>query len=506
MNLTGPKLAILLSSVAVLTVFVALCDPQPARGDLNPKPPVPTPMSDRIRSSTGKSTLPSKGSKTEANLREPIIFVQAPVVAQGDLVSRFPEGSHLAVLAPGTKTPSNLTPEFFAAADPAISFDGTQVLFAALDQPAGTWQVWQMKTDGSGKRQITHSAVNCLRPAYMAQGHFTFSGVESDGSSQIHFGNLDGTEEHPITFGPGNFLVETVLKDGRILASADSPLVSGEQNRFLYTLRHDGTSLHSLRCDHRQLARRGDASEMPDGTVVFVKSKAGNPDGELAMIRRGATSNSVLGKFTTGMLSPFPLTSEKLVVARQSIAQSAPAGRFDLYAVDSVTGRQDELIFRDAKLSSVQAVPVAAHAVPRWFWSTLNPKAKSGYLICLDAYHSADAPQGRIATPISKLRVLTLDPATNTERVLGIAPVESDGSFYIAVPPDQPVRFELLDNGGAVIQAQKSWIWSRRGEERGCVGCHEDKSIAPDNRWPLTLRRFDTPTPLGTVVDVKVEK
>jgi hypothetical protein len=29
------------------------------------------------------------------------------------------------------------------------------------------------------------------------------------------------------------------------------------------------------------------------------------------------------------------------------------------------------------------------------------------------------------------------------------------------------------------------------------VGCHENKAIAPENRWPLALKRFDTPTPLG---------
>jgi hypothetical protein len=149
---------------------------------------------------------------------------------------------------------------------------------------------------------------------------------------------------------------------------------------------------------------------------------------------------------------------------------------------------------------------VAAHAAPRWYWSTLNPEAKSGYFICLDAYHSADEPTGRIAAPITKVRVLTLDPASGEERSLGEAPVEKDGSFYVAVPPDKPMRFELLNEKGAVIRAQQSWIWSRRGEERGCVGCHEDKSVAPENRWPLTLRRFDTPTPLGSEVDVKVER
>lgn len=92
--------------------------------------------------------------------------------------------------------------------------------------------------------------------------------------------------------------------------------------------------------------------------------------------------------------------------------------------------------------------------------------------------------------------MLTLDNATGHESVLGEAPVEADGSFYIAVPPDQPVRFELLDAAGHVVRAQKSWIWTRSGEEHGCVGCHEDRALAPENRWPMALQRFDSPTRL----------
>lgn len=363
-----------------------------------------------------------------------------------------------------------------------------------------------MKVDGSSKRQLTHCDSDCLRPAYLPKGNFAFTAVHPDGTSQVHFADLKGSGDHPITFGPGNFQVETVMKDGRILVSADSPLTTREEGRTLYTLRHDGTGLQSLRCDHRQPARRADATELADGTVAFVKSKAGRRDGELAMIRRGEPSNSTLGQFPTGTRSPHPLTPDKLVVARQAVAEGGMVNRFDLYAVDASTGRGNELIFRDDRLSSVQATPVAAHDVPRWFWSTVNPQAKSGYFICLDAYHSADAPKGRLDASIAKVRVLTLDPATRAERVLGEAPVETDGSFYIAVPPDRPVRFELLDEHDAVIRAQQSWIWSRPGEERGCVGCHEDKAVAPENRWPLTLRRFDTPTPLGTEVDVKVEQ
>ena len=448
------------------------------------------------------------------SLASPIIFVQTPELSEGDLRARFPQGSHIARLNAGTEaaSPINLTPEFFAAADPQVSFDASRVLFAAQEQSGSRWQVWEMDVDGSSKRRVTTHQADCLRPAYLAHESLAFTVVREDAgraASEVHVAKLDGTEDHAITFGPGNYQVETVLKDGRILLSAASPLVGkGANSTALYVIRHDGTGMQSLRCEHAKPALRREAAELADGSVVFVKSAVakGQAGGELAMIRRGKLHNSTFSPLAPPSFSPRPLNENELIVSRRTGAVANATSKFDLYAVESGSGRLEEVIYKDPKLSSVQAVPVAAHAVPRWYWSTLNPEAKSGYFICLDAYHSADEPTGRIAAFITKVRVLTLDDSSGQERSLGEAPVEKDGSFYVAVPPDKPMRFELLDERGAVIRAQQSWIWSRRGEERGCVGCHEDKSVAPENRWPLALRRFDTPIPLGSEVDVKVER
>lgn len=446
---------------------------------------------------------PSPAASFRSPGQPPIIFTQAPVVSAGE--HRFPQGSRLVRLTPRSKPQPlvNLTPEFFAAADPSVSFDGTKVLFAGQERPDARWQIWEMNADGAEKRQVTHLNGDCSRPAYLPREGvaFTFVGTESERSvSQVYVCQLDGSEGHPITFGPGSFQVETVLKDGRVLVSAASPLApEAKESAELYTLRHDGTGLASFRCDHRQPAQRGQATELDDGSIVYVKStgRQRGVGGELAAIRRGALHNSSLSPLEAISCSPRRLEAHKLLVARKDVAPQTNPGRFDLYAFDAASGQFGELIYRDPKLSSVQAVPVAAHPVPRWYWSTLNPQANAGYFVCLDSRLSADIPQGRIAAPIARVRVLMLEPTTNQERTLGEAPIEKDGSFYIAVPPDHPVRFELLDADGGLIRAQRSWIWARPGEERGCVGCHEDKAVAPENRWPLALKRFDMPTRLG---------
>jgi len=232
--------------------------------------------------------------------------------------------------------------------------------------------------------------------------------------------------------------------------------------------------------------------------VVFVKNKVVGSEagGDLAAIRRGSTHNSTLGLESALIWSPRQLEAARLIVARR-VPSPRAAGKFDLYSFDFIHGKFQDPIYENSEYSSVEAVPVTAHRAPRWYWSTLNPEAIVGYFICLDASMSADAAQGRLSPLPSAVRVLALDPATQKEISLGEAPVEQDGSFYIAAPADRPVRFALLNAEGKVVRAQQSWIWARPGEEHGCVGCHEDRAVAPENHWPLALRRFDTPTRLG---------
>jgi len=448
-------------------------------------------------------TRPS--SSAEVSNYRAIVFVQTASIREGNLSERFPLGSRLVFLEKGSWKPTNLTPDFAGAADPRISFDGARVLFAGKKDATSTWQIWEMNSDGTGQRQVTHYDGNCLAPAYLPRDAIAFSGEvqASDGSRayQVFFANLDGSDLHPITFGPGDYELETVLQNGVILVSAQSPLElpgKTENSRNLYTLRPDGSGLAAFRCDRDGPAIRRQAEELIDGSVVFVKSRVlgSEPGGELATIRRGAPHNSILGSSNSLIWSPRQLEPERLIVARRASAPQS-ASKFDLYSFDYVHAEFQGPIYHDPQFSSIEPVPVAAHPVPRWYWSTLRPEIKAGYFICLDAALSGDSPQGRLARSPAELRVLSLDPGTNKEISLGESPVERDGSFYIAVPPDRPVRFELLDDEGKVVRRQQSWVWARPGEEHGCVGCHEDRAVAPENRWPLALRRFDAPICLG---------
>ena len=120
------------------------------------------------------------------------------------------------------------------------------------------------------------------------------------------------------------------------------------------------------------------------------------------------------------------------------------------------------------------------------------------------------------------LRVLHIDPKTYTywykrpyistgpvvsavqsegvKRVLGTVPIEADGSVAFHAPPGMALHFQLLDENGRALQTMRSFVGVMPGEQRGCLGCHESHSRAPQyegrraSRWRRT-RAPITPPP-----------
>jgi len=82
-------------------------------------------------------------------------------------------------------------------------------------------------------------------------------------------------------------------------------------------------------------------------------------------------------------------------------------------------------------------------------------------------------------------------------QVLGTVPVEADGSAHFQVPVDTSVYFQLLDENFMELRRMRSFISFQPGETRGCVGCHESKSVAPPPKAGLmaTAREPSIPTP-----------
>jgi hypothetical protein len=113
-------------------------------------------------------------------------------------------------------------------------------------------------------------------------------------------------------------------------------------------------------------------------------------------------------------------------------------------------------------------------------------------LLALDARISRE---GLMRNTPTEVQVEVQDTNGNSV-VLGKAPVEQDGSFYVRVPGDRPIRVSLLSKGGAVLRQERGWFWARGGEQRYCTGCHAGPERGSDNRVPAVLMHSTEPTDL----------
>ena len=125
---------------------------------------------------TAQAAAVPAGSAVAHALQRPadIAFIQTPEFTVGDPARRFPLGSRLVRLRLGAEgtAPSAvipLTPQFFAAADPQVSFDGRRLLFAGQTQRNAVWQIWEISRRRR-KSAAGHALRRRLRPARVPAG------------------------------------------------------------------------------------------------------------------------------------------------------------------------------------------------------------------------------------------------------------------------------------------------------------------------------------------------
>jgi hypothetical protein len=431
--------------------------------------------------------LPVCGFLTEAAQAPStdVIVTAAPVYERLAALrggERFPKGAQLLLVHDGKAEP--LVTGFAATADANVSFDGYTVLFAGKQSAADPWQIWELTLATHSVRQVVASKTDAIRPLYLPGdtlgGRLVYA-LRAPQGFQLENARVNelpasyaALDPLPpvvqLTYSPASALPADVLADGRILFEAGFPLGAGTTPE-LYLVYSDGSGVESYRCDHGK-ARWG-GRQMANGDVVF-------------------THGASLAHFTS------PLAHEQPVIAPQAeyagaIAEmasgvwvmSARAGAGAHYALKlwkpGSSALQTMLTLTGENL--VEPVMVAPHARPKRHPSGLHPWNYAN-MLALDARLSRDGDLKKAPTSV-RLETMT---ASGQTILLGTAPVEADGSFFVKTPADKPIRFALLDEKGAVMRQEHGWFWIRSGEQRICVGCHTGPERASENRMPVVLR------------------
>ncbi len=400
---------------------------------------------------------------------------------------RFPRGAQLLLVHEGSAEP--LVKGFAATADANVYFDGKLVLFAGKKAAGDAWQIWELALDSRAVRKVITTASDAERPLYLPGGRMVwaertpkgFQLQSAENGHQLKYPELiptAGPGMLPLSYSEISAFPTDVLADGRILFEAGFPLGSGSIPE-LYLVYADGSGVESYRCDHGR-ARWG-GTQLASGDVVFT---------------HGAT----LARFTSPLAHEAQIASPHLEYAG-SIAET-PSGAWLLSARASSGARYAirlwkqgapamETVLAQGGENLIEPVLVAPRGIPKRHPSGLHPWNYAN-LLALDARLSRD---GELKGTPASVRLETEDAARHAV-AMGTAPVEQDGSFFVQVPGDTPIRFALLDAKGGVLRQEHGWFWARGGEQRICVGCHTGPERAAENRVPAVLLRTTAPVDL----------
>lgn len=448
--------------------------------------------------------------------RPPIVFTQvapaAKVQADADIAGTF-LGAHLTVLGPSGAV-RDLTAGFQSAADPDVSWDGKKILFAGKKAAADLWQVYEMNADGTGARPIMSVPFNCRQPVYQSMIFYLddprpvpqisfvgATGLEAEGDSGVVWNlysvRFDGTGLRQLTYNPGQDLDPVMNEDGRLLYSSlqRHSLAWGHSGRtVLLGVNLDGSD-GALFCgdEGRQFKRMPTVT--PSRQVVFVESDKPSPDGSgnLASVnlRRNLHSYRELTKPGGGFyVTPSLLGEDEILVSKRP---ASGIGLFAVYRFDLRTSGQVKL-YGDPQHHALQARTLAAHPMPVGRSSVVDEKESSGKLFNLSVFTTDRSKSvGYDGNFVKRVRVLEgvarkapdkapagdLSPYL-VKRVLGEFDIEADGSFHAQVPANTPIQIQTLDSNGIALRTC-AWIWVKNKAKRGCIGCHEDGELSPEN-------------------------
>ncbi|MDI9602361.1 MAG: hypothetical protein QM328_09465 [Acidobacteriota bacterium] len=422
------------------------------------------------------------------------------------------------------------------------------------------YDLYEIGVDGSGLRQLTHSpGSEDTEPCYLPDGRIAFTSSRDGrlvqcGDWALVFGlwamEADGSDPVPITEPQDTEFFPSVMNDGRILYTRwDYVMKAYNVIQQLWSVRPDGTDARLAYGDWYAFSRgpitMQEARQIPGSSKLVAVGAAHHNTGvgplvlaDLNLLRAGlpgmtnltpevgypecggllderageavsdlpAISNT--HNATGWYASPWPLSEDLFLVSYSPEDDNTAANGYGLYLYDRFGNK--ELIHRLPEASCYAPIPLRPRPAPSVL-PALPPSEDDALVYVQNVYEGLDGVE---AGAVRWLRVCETYPKrrhTDPHRVdvgvgsgwdmrgiLGMVPVESDGSAYMRLPANRMLYFQALDEDLLEIRRMRNYIDLRPGESRGCVGCHEEPSRSALLGQPMPLatqREPATPDP-----------
>lgn len=420
--------------------------------------------------------------------------------------------------------------------DICLDYSGKKFLYSGIDLKSNTFQVYEMKINGSSKRRVTPilPEIDNYNGIYLPSGKILFCSTASLNAvpcvgGKDYVGTLyeidpNGRNMKQVCFDQENDWYPWVKETGRVMYSRWEYTDNSHYfTRILLEMNPDGTGNRSIYGSNsywpntlfyaKQIPGQtskfsaivsGHHGTARAGELIIFDQRKGEAEADGAIQRipgRGEKVEPVIvdrymrGKWPR-FLHPYPLSENFFLVS----GQLEDRGPWSLYLVDTFDniiqlGESDTFMF--------EPIPLMKRKVPPQIPDRRRPDAKNGTLYIQDVYEGPglkDIPRGTVAA----LRLFTygyayrmngnhdalaIEGPWDTKRILGTVPVEEDGSVMVTVPHSRPLSIQPLDKDGNALQVMRSWTVAQQGEIVSCVGCHEPSNTAPLSRAAMASRK-----------------
>ncbi|MEI7901899.1 MAG: hypothetical protein WCK89_16730, partial [bacterium] len=160
--------------------------------------------------------------------------------------------------------------------------------------------------------------------------------------------------------------------------------------------------------------------------------------------------------------------------------------------------------YEDPSVASFSPIVIRKRKRPPVIPSALSPKAPGyGTVYVQNVYLTRNDPERKIKPGMIKaIRVNALGvqpradrspcsmtvPVELPKKIIGTVPVGADGSACFKVPAETSLQMQVLDENGMAILTERSLFYLQKGENRSCVGCHEQSGASPIDSYRTSAR------------------
>jgi len=432
------------------------------------------------------------------------------------------------------------------ARDPMATFEADRIYFAYRRSQEDYFRIMRMNPDGSHVEQLTRGPFHDYWPCPLPDGGLAFISTRCRArylcwrpqAAVLFRMNPDGSGIRPLSFANLSEWAPSVTRDGRIIWTRSEYIDKGADfSHTLWTIRPDGT-MPELVFGNTIIQPNGYANgrEVPGTSEICCTliSHFGDLNGPIALvdIHQGRFNPKAIRSLTPevpwpGMWPESECFRDPVPIARDYVLCShAPRRQFGLYVIDRYGNR--ELLYQDLAIGSM--CPTPFRPVPRPpVLRQEGPVADSpwGHFVLADVYRGIEhvVPRGSIRylrvveevrsnleqlpngeyrkdhEPFMRFYAAPVDvvagpygwPSYVAKAAWGLVEVEEDGSASFLAPAGKTLYFQALDENLNEVQRMRSVVQVQPGEQRSCIGCHEDRRHAPPARPLMALRRPPQP-------------